>query len=477
MTMKRRDGAGRVIVSLLLALTLIGCGGGAASVASTATGGISGTGLSVGAVTGFGSVFVNGSEFDTSAAAIVVDGNGATQSDLRVGQVVVVNANFDDNKASRVEYRALIRGPIQTLTVQDSTVGVATLTVMGQAVATNSSTNLSGARFDPALPNALKAGDIVEISGLLDANGVLVATFVEVKGSLAEYQVVGRVSNLTATTFRIGGLTVDFASANADPQAGDSVEVKGAAAGFDAVSSTFVADAVETVSGLSLSGSESAEVEGYITRFASPSDFDVGGVHARVDANTEFEGGSAASLGLNVKVEMEGKVNANGVLVAHSIEIKSTGSIRIEGDVEQIDVARQQLTVLGVTVVVRTGADLEDESSANAEPFTFGDIAVGDRVHIRAVLDGTTAVASELERDDSRSGARLRGQVTAVNALSSQIAILGVTVSGDAATEYHGASGQAAFFNSVGEGDLITADWDNFTTAGAPADQLSVEDD
>jgi cytoskeletal protein CcmA (bactofilin family) len=196
-----------------------------------------------------------------------------------------------------------------------------------------------------------------------------------------------------------------------------------------------------------------------------------------VNANTEFEGGSVASLGLNVKVEMEGKVNASGVLVAQSVEIKSTGSIRIEGDVEQIDVARQQLTVLGVTVAVRAGADLKDESNANRQPLTFADIAVGDRVQARAFLDGTTVVASELERDDPRADARLRGRVTAVNAGSSQIGILGVTVTGDAATEYHGASGQAAFFNSVRVGDFITADWNNFTTTGAPADQLSVEDD
>ncbi len=474
-TQMRDRTAGAVVLIVLLVQALIGCGGGSSGLAST--GGISGTGLSVGTVTGFGSVFVSGTEFDTAGAAIVIDGSDATQGDLRVGQVVVVNANFDDHKASRVEYRAQIKGPIQALTVQDAAVGIATMTVMGQAVATNSSTNLSGARLDATLPGALKVGDVVEISGLLDGNGVLVATFLEVKPALAEYQVIGRVSNLTATTFQIGALTVNFASASATPRGGDTVEVAGAAAGFDAASNTFVADRVETIAGLSLSGSESAEVEGYITRFAGPSDFDVGSVHAAVDSNTQYEGGSASSLAQNAKVEIKGSVNSSGVLVARTVEFKSTGSIRIEGPVEQIDAARQQLTMLGVTFAVRAGAEFEDESSANAEPFAFADIAVGDRLQIRAFLDGSAVVASEIERDDPRPDARLRGQVTAVNPAASQLAILGVTVTGDAATAYQGASGQSAFFDAVRVGDFVSAQWDDFTATTAPADQLSMEDD
>ena len=475
-TTKTRDRSfGAVAIIVMLVLTLVGCGGGGSGLAST--GGISGTGLSVGTVTGFGSVFVNGTEFDTTGAAIVIDGSDATQGDLRVGQVVVVSANFDDHKASRVEYRAQIKGPIQALTVQDAAVGVATLTVMGQTVATNSSTNLSGARLDPTLPNALKVGDRVEISGLLDANGVLVATFLEVEPALADYRVIGRVSNLTTTTFNMGALTVDFGSASAAPRVGDMVEVTAAAAGFNAGSNTLIADRIETIAGVSLSGSESAEVEGYVTRFAGPSDFDVGSVHAAVDSSTQFEGGSVSSLAQNVKVEIKGNVNSSGVLVAQSVEIESTGSIRIEGSVEQIDAARQQLTVLGVTFAVRAGADFEDESSANAEPFTFADIAVGDRLQIRAFLDDGVVVASEIERDDPRSDARLRGQITAINPVESQLAILGVTVTGDAATVYHEASGQAAFFNAVRVGDVVDAQWNDFTATTAPADELSMEDD
>jgi hypothetical protein len=469
----------RFVATGLLAVAmymLVGCGGGA-SVASAGNGGISGTGLSVGSVTGFGSVFVNGSEFDTTGATIVVEGNGATQSDLRVGHVVVVNANFDDHKASRVEYRAQIKGPVQALTVQDAALGTATLTVFGQAVATNSTTNLAGTQLDLTRPHALAVGDPVEVSGLLDANGTLVATYFETKAALAQYQVIGKVANLTATTFHIGALTIDFSSAGASPHAGDTVEARGPASGFDAGTNTFVADSVETLTGLSATRDEPLETEGYITRFVSPADFDVGTVHARVVSTTRFDGGSAASLAQNVKVEMEGTVDSNGVLVADKVEIKSTASVRLDGDVEQIDTGAQQLVVLGVRFSIRSEAQLVDNSSANRNPLTFADIAVGDRLSVRGFLDGTAVIASQLERADPSPGARLRGRVTATNPAVSQIAILGVTVTGNGATQYGGASGQTAFFNAVHVGDSVEADWDTFTATTAPPDILSTQED
>lgn len=458
-------------------IVLAGCGAGGGSVASAGNGGISGTGMSVGSVTGFGSVFVNGSEFDTTGAAIVVEGNGAMQSDLRVGHVVIVNANFDDNKASRVEYRAQIKGPVQALTVQDAALGNATLTVFGQAVATNSTTNLASTQLDQTQLNALKVGDLVEVSGLLDANGTLVATYFETKTTLAQYQVIGKVANLTATTFRIGALTIDLSSANGNPGAGDMVEASGAAVGFNAGTNTFVADSIETLTDLSPMRDESLELEGYITRFVSPADFDVGSVHAQVVSTTRFEGGSAASLAQDVKVEMEGRVNSSGVLVADKVEIKSTASIRLDGNIEQIDAGAQQLVVLGVRFAIRAEAELEDHSSANRDPLTFADLAVGDRVRVRGFLDGTAVIASQLERDDPSAAARLRGRVTATNPGVSQITILGVPVTGNGATQYQGASGQTAFFSAVRVGDSVEAQWDTFTATTAPADVLAMEDD
>jgi len=478
MRIERFVGQVALLVGLAaLVLTLTACGGGAGGLASASDGGISGTGNSVGAVTGFGSVFVNGTEFNTAGATIVIDGAGATQSDLRVGQVVVVDANFDDDKATRIEYRAWIKGPVQAVTVQDAALGNATLTVFGQSVATNSATNFSHVQLDPTAANLLKVGDLVEVSGLLDANGVLVASFLEAKALLPEFAVIGRVGSLTATTFRIGGLTVDFSSTNASPQVGVTVEVKGLAGDFNAGTNRFTAGSVENLAGLGMSAGKSLEIEGYITRFVGAADFDVNGVRVLTDAATTFEGGTAASLGLNVKVEAEGKVNSNNVLVAGEIKVESTGAIRIEGNVEQIDSANQRLIVLGATFSIRPETDLQDKSNADTDPFTFSDINIGDRIEMRGFLDGVVVVASQLERRDVRPEARLRGRVTAKNAAASQVDILGVAVTGNGATQYQGAGNQAAFFSAVQVGDFVGADWNNFASTNAPADELSLEAD
>ena len=60
-----------------------------------------------------------------------------------------------------------------------------------------------------------------------------------------------------------------------------------------------------------------------ITRFASVTDFDVGGRAVTTTAATKYQGGGSSALALNVKVEVEGAVNASGVIVAAQVEIES----------------------------------------------------------------------------------------------------------------------------------------------------------
>ena len=50
-------------------------------------------GISGGRITAFGSIFVNGRELATSNAAITIDGQPATESDLKLGQNVFVTGS------------------------------------------------------------------------------------------------------------------------------------------------------------------------------------------------------------------------------------------------------------------------------------------------------------------------------------------------------------------------------------------------
>ena len=83
----------------LMAVLLVGmaaCGGGT----QLAGGGIGGTGISQGSITAFGSVWVNGVEFDTTNAAISRDGSTVAQDDLHIGMVVTIDGSINSDGVS-----------------------------------------------------------------------------------------------------------------------------------------------------------------------------------------------------------------------------------------------------------------------------------------------------------------------------------------------------------------------------------------
>jgi hypothetical protein len=61
------------------------------------------------------------------------------------------------------------------------------------------------------------------------------------------------------------------------------------------------------------------ELEGIITRVTAADAFEVDGQPVRLTPATVFEGGTAADIAVNVRVEVEGFFDAAGVLVATEI--------------------------------------------------------------------------------------------------------------------------------------------------------------
>ncbi|KHD05986.1 hypothetical protein PN36_23515 [Candidatus Thiomargarita nelsonii] len=179
------------------------CGGG--SDANVAGGGIGGTGMSSGPISAFGSIFVNGIEFDTDDTIIIVNGQETTESELKIGMVVQVEGTIvpDSNtgNASRISFNENVKGPIQEI---DNN----TLIILGQTVTVDRLTV-----FDGIIElTELKVGDVVNVSGLVDADGTIHATLIVRESSTAEFEVVGQVEqlDLAKQTFVIGSLTIDY---------------------------------------------------------------------------------------------------------------------------------------------------------------------------------------------------------------------------------------------------------------------------
>ena len=445
------------------------------------SGGISGTGLNLGALQALSSVVVNDRVMNTDDAVFIVEGETSSQAALTVGQRLDVIGDLDALEAAEVRYRANVKGPLTSLTNVDAELGTANGVVLGQRFVTDATTLFSDVTLE-----GLQTGDLLEVSGFIDSTGRLVASFVELKTTLDEYKVIGTVAALTSSTFDLDQLQVDYASATLDdfdgqPIAnGDFVEVKGAPGDFTSPDQ-LTATRVELLPVLTVTGDVRAEIEGFITRFGSATDFDVATTNVTTTSSTEYVNGTADSLGANVKVEAEGTLGSDGTLTATRIVIKPTNAIRAEGPATAIDASTREISMLGITFLMRDLTEFDDSSSADVDPLTLNDIGSGDYLEVRGYLDGTTLVASRIRREDPRDRARLRGPVTDEDAAAGAVTILSVTVTGQSGiTQFEDINEnvitQSQFHDLVEIGTFVKADWDVFSDTNQTADELSIED-
>jgi hypothetical protein len=298
-------------------------------------GGIGGTGaagVTVGPITNFGSIFVNDAELDISNATVTLEGVPGDSNDpnfgLKLGMVVKVEGEFSADGltgvAVSVEFQDNLEGPVDDVDPPGNE-----LTVLGHTVVVTTSTIFSG--FS-ALSD-LASGNMVEVSGLPDATGAIVATRIEKKGNtfddVGELEIKGTISNLTPTTFTIGLLVVDYSSVQLEdlPSGGLTnglfVEVKSTEPPAGGV---VVANEIEkeTPYSESLGGEgDRVEVEGFVTEFSAiDQPFRVNGVLVQTEATTQYEGGLPGDVANGARLEVEGVLDADGVLIAAKVEFE-----------------------------------------------------------------------------------------------------------------------------------------------------------
>jgi Domain of unknown function (DUF5666) len=290
--------------------------------------GISGSGRSAyGGITAFGSIFVNGIEYSTSTANIVINGvPNRPESELKLGMAVRVegsiNADGKTGTATLIEYGGGdIEGTIDAAPVVS--VGRGSFTVYGFKVTADANTvyeNVSGI-------NALVAGDAVEVSGLFNANDAsFAATRIEKRTAFRKVELRGSISNVTATTFVVGpSLVVNYSAAELRdvPPGGFAngmfVEVKATAA---PVNNTLQATRI-SVEGSDLANTNIpfALLEG-VTAKVTASGFEMGNQPIVTNAQTVFTGASLGALPVGAKAIASGPV-VNGVMTAETVTIVS----------------------------------------------------------------------------------------------------------------------------------------------------------
>ena len=477
-------------------LLAAGCGGGGGGGGSDngsnpppppPDGGITRTGVAVavGPITGFGSVIVNGVTYETDGETTYLkDGVEVfDQAEFEVGEVVVVQGSIDDNNsnatADSVASNDIVEGPVSSHdTVANQIV------VLGQTVQISATTSI-----DDSCPADLTTVPAVEIYGTVDANGVIEASRVDCRDGTWDgvMEINGIATNVTATTFQINGFSIDYSNAVLDdsfPTAGvisenDPVEAKGNSLDGN----TLEADRVE-YKGNRFEDNEGdhIEVEGFITRFQSATDFDVSGIPVTTLDSTTYEGGSAGSLGPNLKVEVDGEFDANGVLNATKVEIKTATAIRVTGALDSV--SGNTLVVLGITVnTSATVTRFEDKSDADVDPMNVGDLNAGDYLEIRGQEQPPGEITAMIvERDDTDTRTELRGFVETGGKSEPNLTVLGVTIVTNGSTQYRDSRGSsevamssAEFWAAVQEGSLVDARGTETETTTLTATEVALE--
>lgn len=475
--MKYINGRARVaLVAMVATLALVACGGGGGSIAD---GGIRGTGKSVGPVSGFGSVIVNGIRYETDDTVFVVnDDEAAVQGALSEGMLVIVETN-DGRDAERIRYSDDLRGPLtgafDPLSNQ--------MVILGQPVRFNDSTVFRGLTREQLAAESNPA--YIRVSGWYLDSDELLASYVHARTDFSPstdgVKLRGTITSLTADTLNIGTQVVDYSQTPeiemdddrdqlVQGDVGTFVEVEG----YLNAEGVILADEIEEEDRNNrlgdINGNE-IRIEGNITRGLdkSPSGiFVVAGVTVRFNPDTDLLGGiTEADLTEGTRVYVEGVGNTQSLVVAKLIENREPDA-EVEGSIDAGSIAAGSnpregtFTVGNVRVKVNLRTILVEEDDDVFGNLVFADLNPGDDVEVTGVPseddDGIYVEAVKVERDngDTDSDFELKGRAAAVDDSSGTFNVLGITMTTTVGTVYD--DGLANFL-SINDGQRLEVDY------------------
>jgi hypothetical protein len=440
--------------------------------------------VTVGPITGFGSVITNGTTFDTNGATVLVDGEPGALNDLRAGMIVAVRGEIDDStgagQATEIHFGVDIEGPVASLNPANSS-----FVVLGKTVLVDELTVIDDAAFD-----TLAVGNVVRVSGQFRSQERIQATYVHRVAN--EYQagmhmhIKGEIESLDIgnQTFAIGDQVCDYSAATlelggADLANGMFVEVTGTTPMGDG---DLILDQVQTKDqdrdrDQLCSSDCYIELEGYVTTFISATEFEVDGQPVTTTGASIYVNGTVDTLALDVKVKVDGTLDADGDLVAERIVFCLPSLIEIEADLEAFDAEAGTLTLLGLEIATDDFTLFRDHSVTGMTAFGFDDLAVGDRLEVRAYASNSTVVATRIERDDADDSVTLKAPADEINRPS--ITLLGITATSDQGTVFQNTAseviGAETFFGLVEVGDIVKTEgtWDG---AAILAEQMFLRD-
>lgn len=498
-------------LAAFLVTCLAACGNGGGETAAGGGGGIIGTGKQVvvrGEITGFASgVIVNGIEFTRSSdpgvsetpIELAFDGVFTGREDaLRTGMMVAVSGSYntDSGKGSytRIVFSPELRGPLDNGSVN---VAAGTCTVLGRTIQAGASTVFDGIADMNDLA-VLQSQSLelleLEVSGYLDSQGGIQASRVALKSAgfaNRPIQLKGEITALGIGSFSIGGVSVSTSNATfvnlseKDLLPGLVVEVRGTLSG------SVVGNArIERKSSTSdVSAGETMRIKGVAAGPLDRNSFVMAGPDGTLTVTTS---GALFLLGKNpadasivvagALLEVEGTVQPGGVLTARKVKAEAERTVRLAGDLATVTITSGTLVLNNVTVRTDNGTSFRDnrKTPPPAVNLTLSGLAPGDHLQVDGFLDGNGQLfASQVQRFDSTQVIILEGPVTVADPASKRLVILGVTVTIKAGTEMtRGTTSYAdfaAFAAQLAPGSSVVKAKGTIEGGGFAASSLEIE--
>ncbi len=317
-------GARLLLAAATAGTVLLSCNGG--DLGDESGGGIGGSGIvAQGTITDFGSIFVNGVEYETSMAEVEIDERRASEGDLRLGMYVTVRGRRNDDTtgvADGVVVDHNLRGPVGTVEAPSANGKTRTVDIFGTTVTLRRKDTVfegEGFGFD-----TIAMGDQVRVSALPGSRTGLRATRVEKIGDAlegTEVKLTGEVEGWDGIGLFLLGRTEVRVDAATEISGGPLVDGR-----FVEVEGLLRADLVSVLATEIEPDDDEAlpeelddfEIEGVVTAIEGPREFVISGV--RVDAtDAKFKPRTLAeTLALGDRVEVEGAIR-NGVLHAEEV--------------------------------------------------------------------------------------------------------------------------------------------------------------
>ena len=522
------------IVAPLTAAVVVACGGSGSSGPAGPTGAAptSGAVTAVGTITGFGSVYVSGVRYEVTGNTLVsIEDQGVVQGDdspLALGMKVLVLASETNGvrTAESIEYDDDLEGPIDSITLDGDDPSIGVFTIAGIEIRVDGSTVYDDDVGDNDGESGidlrdLAVGMVVEVSGYPTESGFLVTRVdreldddgndpevgrpdvdddeLEIKGFVeaiasdnSSITVNGVVFLIDANTEFDDGLLLN------EDLIGRYVEVEA-----DVVGDDFIAVEIEAEDDFDMDDDgdddfeNEFEIEGVLQSIdteATPNTVTINGITVPVRDASPF-----ASL-VGQMVEIEGRFDANGVLVIDEIELDDDENVSIEDNVASVDLEAGSFTTrLGITISPNGGSSVEDDAGNGDDddltPAEFiGRLQIGDRIEAEGYATESGVNWTSVDREERAVAnddfyCELRGPVESISgdAASFTIEILGVTVLTDmledddfeSDDDFSGV-GRDAFFAALQEGAIVEAesfDGDMFCMEGSlEAEEIEFED-